>query len=152
MQSIVLSVRCLRAGLLLIVTSGCVVDGVYSVRGTVWRSGAERTPVVGASASVPRCVPRENQTETGITKTDGRYDVTCAFGGMCFLFWCPGVGVPDTTVTFMAQGYEPRAVRLLGKESDSNVSRARCHGPDPRQCFQIDVTLEPERDRSSSQR
>ncbi len=71
---------------------------------------------------------------------------------MCFLFWCPGVGVPDTTVEYAAHGYKPQSVRLLGKESDAHVSRARCDVRNPRNCFEIDVTLESEDDRSSSER
>jgi hypothetical protein len=62
---------------------------------------------------------------------------------MCFLFWCPGVGVPDTTVEFAAPGHRPRAVRLLGKGPEPGVSRPSCEAPPHLNCHGLDVTLEP---------
>jgi hypothetical protein len=143
------STRALLASLLL--ACGCIADGRYHVRGVVRTAGPEVAPIAGATASVQQCVPAADAEErkgTATTGVDGEYEVACWFGGMCFLFWCPGVGVPDTTVEFAAPGHRARAVRLLGKEPEPGVSRPQCDAPPHHNCRRIDVTLEPEGARS----
>lgn len=131
--------------------SGCaVVDAQYFVHGTVWRKDGGRVPLAGATATVPQCVPRENPTEIVTADSEGRFAVKCWYGGMCLFFlWCPGVAVPDTTLTFSARGFKPESVKLLGKRSDDRVVQGRCDTPRQRGCYQVDVLLEPEGSRDS---
>jgi hypothetical protein len=142
-----LEARRLLAAVLLL-ASACIADGRYHVRGVV-RSGApDHAPISGATASVRQCSPGKTaaeQRESATTGAGGEYEVSCWFGGMCFLFWCPGVGVPDTPVDFAAPGHRARAVRLLAKDPEPGVSRRpACDAPPHANCHRVDVTLEPE--------
>jgi hypothetical protein len=117
------------------------------VRGVVRSAGPDAAPVAGATASVQQCVPAaraEQRKGTATTGADGEYEIGCWFGGMCLLFWCPGVGVPDTAVDFAAPGHRSRTVRLLGREPEAGVSRPSCEAPPHLNCHGLDVTLEPE--------
>lgn len=117
-----------------LLSSGCLYDGSFLVRGTV--TDPRAAPVAGASIRLGRLTSGRGVAATG---GDGSYEVTYWYGGMFpFSFGTPDPGVEITAPGFRTHRFPLKSAAVFA----TGEAAARC--APLRGCYLLDLTLVPE--------
>ena len=122
---------------LLMLLTGCIMDGRYVVRGTVVSDfGGVTTPIAGASVAVGK---NAGETTNGraVTSADGSYAAYYWFGGMF-----PFISCERPSVEYSAPGFATCTVDLRSSTPSPEVTRRPCDPPE-KYCFVLDVVMAP---------